>query len=106
MCGERKEDAAGPPVLALGVGLVIGGVVYESGRNLSDVGVQPTLLAMGILVTVAGAAGMALSCNKLAARKGQLRTLQSACRETTPSAMGPCTIATGVLRAGVHAVLS
>ena len=64
-------------VLALGVGLVIGGVVYES-SDLSDVGVQPTLLAMGILVTVAGAAGMALSCNKLAARKGQLRTLQEA----------------------------
>ncbi len=64
-------------VLALGVGLVIGGAVYES-SELSDVRVQPTLLIMGTIVTIGGAVGMTLSCNRLAARKGKLRTLQEA----------------------------
>ena len=64
-------------VVALGVGLVIGGVVYEP-RGLSDVAVQPGLLTMGIIVTSSGAAGMSLVCNRLAARKKQLRTLREA----------------------------
>ena len=75
---QAKGGCAGMGVvMALGVGLVIGGAVYEP-SDLSDVGVVPALFAPGFILTVAGAAGMAVVCNKLPARKKQLRTLQEA----------------------------
>ena len=55
-------------VMALGVGLVIGGALYEP-SDLSNVGVVPALFAPGFILTVAGVAGMVVVCNKLPARK-------------------------------------